>query len=163
MPRHRIIQLALVFGGLLVLIGLIFAPRLPEEKRIIETNPLSLEINEAVEMVQNGENPMAGIMKLRGILEEDSTQVDVHWHLAQFSITSRQTSNAELRFEKVIQYDSEVKYPTAYFWLAQTKMQLDKDAEAIPLLETYLNYEQDTVVLRGVERMLDQLNEENNF
>jgi TolA-binding protein len=100
---------------------------------------------------------------LRGILEEDSTQVDVHWHLAQFSVTSRQISNAELRFEKVIQYDTEVKYPTAYFWLAQTKVQLDKETEAIPLLETYLNYEQDTVVISGVERMLNQLKEENNF
>ncbi|MCZ4408581.1 hypothetical protein O3Q51_07165 [Cryomorphaceae bacterium 1068] len=163
MSRHRVVQIALICGALLLFIGLVFAPRLPKDKRDAETNPIDLEINEAVEMVQNGENPMQGIMKLRAILEEDSTQVDVHWHLAQFSVTSRQISNAELRFEKVIQYDTEVKYPTAYFWLAQTKMQLDKNSEAIPLLETYLNYEQDTVVIRGVERMLDQLNEENNF
>lgn len=163
MSGHRGIQIALICGALLLVMGLVFAPRLPKEKRGSETNPLALEINEAVEMVQNGDNPMEGIMKLRAILEEDSTQVDVHWHLAQFSVTSRQISNAEVRFEKVIQYDTEVKYPTAYFWLAQTKVQLDKQAEAIPLLETYLNYEQDTVVIKGVERMLDQLNEENNF
>lgn len=106
---------------------------------------------------------MEGIMLLREILQEDSTQVDAHWHLAQFSITSRQISNAESRFEKVIQYDSEVKYPTAYFWLAQTKVALDKDSEAIPLLETYLEYEKDTVVIGGVERMLDQIKEENNL
>ena len=163
MSSHRGIQIALVCGGLLLAIGLIFAPRLPKDKRVVETNPLALEIDQAVEMVQNGENPMQGIMKLRAILEEDSTQVDVHWHLAQFSITSRQISNAELRFEKVIQYDTEVKYPTAYFWLAQTKVQLDKEAEAIPLLEAYLNYEEDTVVIKGVERMLNQIKEENNF
>lgn len=163
MSRHRGIQIALICGALLLVLGLIFAPRLPKEKRFDEIGPLALEINQAVDMVQNGENPMEGIMKLRGILEEDSTQVDVHWHLAQFSVTSRQISNAELRFEKVIQYDSEVKYPTAYFWLAQTKVQLDKGTEAIPLLEAYLNYEQDTVVIRGVERMLNQLKEENNF
>jgi hypothetical protein len=163
MSRHRGIQIALICGALFLVLGLIFAPRLPKEKRIDEIGPLALEINQAVDMVQNGENPMEGIMKLRGILEEDSTQVDVHWHLAQFSVTSRQISNAELRFEKVIQYDTEVKYPTAYFWLAQTKVQLDKGTEAIPLLETYLNYEQDTVVIRGVERMLNQLKEENNF
>ncbi|HKK39893.1 MAG TPA: hypothetical protein VJ949_10780 [Cryomorphaceae bacterium] len=163
MSGHRGIQIALICGALLLGVGLIFAPRLPKEKRIVEANPISFEINQAVDMVQSGENPMEGIMKLRAILEEDSTQVDVHWHLAQFSVTSRQISNAELRFEKVIQYDTEVKYPTAYFWLAQTKVQLDKDAEAIPLLETYLNYEEDTIVIQGVERMLDQLKEENNF
>ena len=160
---HRSIQVVLVCGALLLVIGLIFAPRLPKDKRVVETNLLTLEINEAVELVQNGENPMQGIMKLREILAQDSTQVDVHWHLAQFSITSRQISNAEMRFEKVIQYDSEVKYPTAFFWLAQTKMQLGKDQEAIPLLTEYLKYEQDTVVLNGVKRMLNQLEVDNNI
>lgn len=160
---HRSIRIALICGALLVAIGLIFAPRLPKDKRIAEVSPIDLKINRAVEMVQNGNNPMEGIMLLREILQEDSTQVDAHWHLAQFSITSRQISNAESRFEKVIQYDSEVKYPTAYFWLAQTKVALDKDSEAIPLLETYLEYEKDTVVIGGVERMLDQIKEENNL
>ena len=152
---HRGIQIALVCGALLLVIGLIFAPRLPREKRVVEANPLTLQINEAVELVQNGENPMQGIMMLREIL--------AHWHLAQFSITSRQISNAEMRFAKVIQYDSEVKYPTAYFWLAQTKMQLGKDQEAVPLLTEYLKYEEDTVVINGVNRMLSQLEVDNNI
>jgi TolA-binding protein len=160
---HRVIQIVLIVGALLLVIGLVFAPRLPKDKREVETNPLSIQINEAVELVQNGENPMQGIMKLREILAEDSTQVDVHWHLAQFSITSRQISNAEMRFEKVIQYDKDVKYPTAYFWLAQTKMQLGKEEEAIPLLTEYLKYEEDTVVINGVKRMLDELEEDNNI
>ncbi|MEM9051824.1 MAG: hypothetical protein AAGC47_07215 [Bacteroidota bacterium] len=160
---HRGIQIALVCGALLLVIGLIFAPRIPREKRVVKANPLTLQINEAVELVQNGENPMQGIMMLREILAQDSTQVDVHWHLAQFSITSRQISNAEMRFAKVIQYDSEVKYPTAYFWLAQTKMQLGKDQEVVPLLTEYLKYEEDTVVINGVKRMLSQLEVDNNI
>lgn len=159
---HRSIQIALICGALLVATGLIFAPRLPEDKREAQFNPVDLKINRAVDLVQGGENPMEGIMMLREILEEDSTQVDAHWHLAQFSITSRQISNAESRFEKVIRYDSEVKYPTAYFWLAQTKVALEKEEEAIPLLETYLKYEEDTVVTNGVKRMLDQIRNKNN-
>ncbi len=153
----RSLQLILICGASLLALGLIFAPRLPKEKRGMQNNPMAIKINEAVELVQGGENPMQGIMMLRQILEEDSTQVDVHWHLGQFSITSRQISNAEMRFEKVIQYDTEVKYPTAYFWLAQTKMALEKDSEAIPLLQKYLEYESDTVVTNGVKRMLDEL------
>jgi len=160
---YRSIRIALICGALLVATGLIFAPRLPKEKRDAMVNPVDFKIDQAVDLVQGGENPMEGIMMLREILEEDSTQVDAHWHLAQFSITSRQISNAESRFEKVIQYDSEVKYPTAYFWLAQTKVALDKDEEAIPLLETYLQYEKDTVVINGVNRMLDQIRNENNL
>jgi len=160
---HRNIQLILVCGALLLVMGLIFAPRLPREKRVLDADPVIAQINEAVELVQNGENPMQGIMKLREILAQDSTQVDVHWHLAQFSITSQQISNAEMRFGKVIQYDTDVKYPTAFFWLAQTKMQLGKDEEAIPLLIEYLKYEKDTVVLNGVNRMLNQLKTDNNI
>ena len=65
---HRGIQIALVCGALLLVIGMIFAPRLPREKRVVEANPLTLQINEAVELVQNGENPMQGIMMKREIL-----------------------------------------------------------------------------------------------
>ena len=163
MASHRTVQILLISGAVSLVIGLIFMPRLPEAKRAVQTNPISLQINDAVDLVQNGRNPMEGISKLREILVRDSTQVDVHWHLAQFSITSRQISNAEMRFEKVIQYDSEVKYPTAYFWLAQTKMQLGKDREAIPLLIEYLKFEKDTLILNGVKRMLNQLEADNNI
>lgn len=157
----RATQIALISGALLLVIGLVFAPRLSsEESELAETNPTDTQIAEAISLVENGENPMQGIQMLRGILEKDSTNVDAHWHLAQFSITSRQIENAAFRFGKVLQFDDNQKYPEAYFWLAQTKIALEEKEEAIPLLEKYLTLETDTVVLKGVERMLAQLNEE---
>ena len=42
-------------------------------------------------------------------------------------------------------------------------MQLGKDQEAVPLLTEYLKYEQDTVVINGVKRMLNQLKVDNNI
>jgi len=146
---------------MILVIGLVLAPRLPAEKQLLaEASPTDLKLMQAVGLVQAGENPMEGIAILRAILEEDSTQVDAHWHLAQFSITSRQIENASFRFEKVVQYDQDLKYPEAYFWLAQTKVALDENEEAIPLLEKYLTLETDTVVINGVHRMLDQLKTE---
>jgi tetratricopeptide (TPR) repeat protein len=159
--KHRIIPIVLVSVGMILVIGLVLAPRLPAEKQLLaEASPTDLKLMQAVGLVQAGENPMEGIAILRAILEEDSTQVDAHWHLAQFSITSRQIENASFRFEKVVQYDQDLKYPEAYFWLAQTKVALDENEEAIPLLEKYLTLETDTVVINGVHRMLDQLKTE---
>lgn len=154
----RTIQIILVSGALILIIGLALAPRLPLEAREKGiTDPIAKKLSSAVAKVQNGQNPMEGIMMIREILEEDSTYVDAHWQLAQFSLTSRQIENAEFRFEKVIQFDENQKYPEAYFWLAQTKVSLDKPREAIPLLKKYLTLESDTIVINGVERMLNQL------
>lgn len=159
--RSRTVQVILVTAAVILVIGLVLAPRLPAEKRLLaEASPIDLKLMQGVALVQAGENPMEGIGLIRQVLEEDSTQVDAHWHLAQFSITSRQIENASYRFEKVIQYDKNQKYPEAYFWLAQTKVALDQDSEAIPLLQKYLTLETDTVVINGVQRMLDQLQSE---
>jgi tetratricopeptide (TPR) repeat protein len=156
-------QIALISGAIILIVGLIFAPRLSsEDMPTAEINPTDLEISEAVALVENGENPMQGIMKLRAILEKDSTNVDVHWHLAQFSITSRQFENASFRFGKVLEYDNGEKYPDAYFWLAQTKVALGQRQEAVPLLEKYLTLETDTVILKGVENMLFELKQDSN-
>lgn len=161
MPRPDKSQLILIGAGLLIAVGLASAPRLPADKRLIsDADPTDLKLMRAVGMVQNGENPMEGIMLLREILEEDSNQVDAHWHLAQFSVTSRQIENAEFRFGKVTELDQGKKYPEAYFWLAQTKVALGKDKEAVKLLRKYLTLETDTVVINGVNRMIDQLEKE---
>ena len=159
----RTTQIVLVLGALILISGLVLAPRLPAEKQeqaII--NPVNLKLQQAVAMVQNGENPMQGIAMMREILEEDSTNVDVHWELAQFSLTSRQIENAAFRFSKVIKFDTEHKYPQAYFWLAQTELELDHREEAIVLLEKYLTLETDTVVINGVAQMLERLKQDKN-
>ncbi len=154
----RVINIVLVSMTLLLVVGLVLAPRLPSEKRILaDASPTDLKLLQAVGLVQNSENPMEGIAMIRAILEEDSTNVEAHWHLAQFSLTSRQFDNAAFRFGKVVEYDKDVKYPEALFWLAQSKIANDQGNEAIPLLEKYLKYETDTVVINGVNRMLNQL------
>lgn len=154
----RTTQIILVSGALILILVLALAPRLPRGEHLeANADPTSKKLSSAVAKVQEGKNPMEGIMMIREILDEDSTNVDAHWQLAQFSLTSRQIENAEFRFEKVIQFDDNQKYPEAYFWLAQTKLSLDKPKEAIPLLKKYLTLETDTVVINGVERMLNQL------
>ena len=156
----RTTQLVLVLGTLILISGLVLASRLPADVHShAEASPDNLKLQQAIAVIQNGENPMEGIAMMREILAKDSTNIDVHWYLAQFSLTSQQIENAAFRFGKVIEYDTAKppKYPEAYFWLAQTKLELDQREEAIPLLEKYLSIETDTVVIRGVEQMLEKV------
>ena len=157
----RATQIILVSGAVLLIAGLVLAPRLSsEDTQEAETSPVELQLQKAVSLVQSGENPMQGIMMMRKILEKDSTNVDVHWQLAQFSLTSRQIENAAFRFGKVIEYDRDHKYPQAYFWLAQTKIALDEKKEAIPLLKKYLTLEKDTAITNRVNLMLLNLKQD---
>lgn len=156
----RTTQIVLVLGTLILISGLVLASRLSSDVHShAETSSDNLKLQQAIAVIQNGESPMEGIMMMREILAEDSTNIDVHWYLAQFSLTSQQIDNAAFRFGKVIEYDTAnpPKYPEAYFWLAQTKLELDQREEAIPLLEKYLSIETDTVVIRGVEQMLEKV------
>ncbi len=156
--KPRTVQIVLIAASILLVVALVFSPRLISEDRLkVEKTPTNAKIEEAVALVQNGENPMQGIGMLREILAEDSTNVDVHWHLAQFSLTSRQIENAVFRFQKVLQYDSKQKYPEAYFWLGQSYIALEENTKAIPLLEKYLTFQGDTAVTMRVEQMLMQL------
>jgi|SRR5690554_2592810 len=152
----RTTQIVLVLGTLILISGLVLASRLPSHA---ESNPDNLKLQQAIAVIQNGENPMEGISMMREILAKDSTNIDVHWYLAQFSLTSQQIENAAFRFGKVIEYDTAnpPKYAEAYFWLAQTKLELNQKEEAIPLLEKYLSIETDTVVIRGVEQILERV------
>lgn len=157
----RATQIILVSGAVLLIAGLVLAPRLSsKDSKQAETNPVELQLQQAVSLVQSGENPMEGIQMMRAILEKDSTNVDVHWQLAQFSLTSRQIENAAFRFGKVLQYDKNHKYPQAYFWLAQTKIALDEKKEAIPLLKKYLTLEKDTTITNRVSLMLLKLEQD---
>lgn len=157
----RAVQIALIVGTLILISGLIWSPRLSKEVREGQIKPDALRLQQAIAEIQNGQNPMKGIAMMQDLLKEDSTNVQVHWYLAQFSLTSQQIENAEFRFEKVIQFDTDShrEFPQAYFWLAQVKLELDKDEEAIPLLEKYLTLETDSVVVQGVEQMIERIKE----
>ncbi|HLV53788.1 MAG TPA: hypothetical protein VKY29_07200 [Cryomorphaceae bacterium] len=144
----------------LLTLWLIMAPRLPSEKREVakaSADPIKIKIDQAVRLVHSGDNAMEGITMLLDIVREDSTQVDANWHLGQFSLTSQQFDNATKRFGMVIRHDTEGKYPQAYFWLAQGKMSEGHMDEAIPLLETYVDLETDTIIRNGVVRILERL------
>lgn len=157
-------QIVVLLAALFLIVLLIIAPRLPKDaKQLSEqsseqvTDPVEQQINQAVALVQGGENPMQGIMMLREILEEDPDQIDAHWHLAQFSIQSGQYEKAVERFEKVLELDQNNRYPDASFYLGKTYATLNRNDEAIAQFNRYLEQVQDTTVRKRVNEFIDEL------
>ena len=87
----------------LVLTGVLLSARktvlLPEEaEKVVQ---LDQKIDSAVALVESGGQPMKGIMMLREVLEEDSTNIKALTRLGQFSIQSGQYDKAEERFRTI--------------------------------------------------------------
>lgn len=86
-----------------------FLPKQPNSVRenVPETpvNEEMSKIDRAVSLVQSGSNPMEGIMLLREVLAEDSTNVEALLYLGMFSVQSGQLDKARERFETILTYD----------------------------------------------------------
>lgn len=156
-------QIVVLLAALFLVVLLLLAPRIPREARSLAeavseeaADPVQQRINEAVVMVQ-GDNPMQGIMMLREILEENPDQIDVHWHLAHFSVQSGQYDKAAERFEKVIELDADGAYPDARFYLGKTYASLERNEEAVRQFEQYLEHAPDSTVKKRVEEFIFEL------
>jgi tetratricopeptide (TPR) repeat protein len=103
MPKQRLLLTGLIFLSIGLFVLFIVLPKQPasKEREALTTNPDSLKLQQAVELV-NGENPMAGITMLREMVAEDSTNVDAHYYLGLFSVKSGQLDKAIDRFKRVI-------------------------------------------------------------
>ncbi len=105
-------QWLMLGGAVVVVVLLMLIPRTPSGTNAEvplagdghqghEHASMDQRVAEAAALVQ-GPDPMQGIMALRGILAEDSNNVEAHWQLGLFSLQSRQFDKAIGRFRKVI-------------------------------------------------------------
>ena len=126
--------------AVIVAIGLVIVfmvlPRAP--KSVAEAAPVEpmtdveREIEEAVHLVQSGEQPMQGILKLRGITERDSTNEVAQLWLGVFSLQSGQTEKAISRFETVKRLNP--ANPEPYWQLGMMSVEAGDCRSAIPQL-----------------------------
>lgn len=125
-------QIAVAVLVLLLIVLFLQLPKQPSsasETTETTTNEVS-DVAKAVEMVQMGENPMEGILALRQIAEEDSSNIEAQLWLGIFSLQSGQLDKARERFEKVKAIDP--NQPEAYWQLGQMEMEAGNYLLAIP-------------------------------
>ncbi|TVR37295.1 MAG: hypothetical protein EA392_13055 [Cryomorphaceae bacterium] len=164
MSSQKQTQIVVLLAALFLVVLLILAPRLPKQARLeakkleaSKTDPIEQKINQAVALVHDGSNPMQGILMLREILEENPNRVEAHWHLAHFSVQSGQYEKAAERFSKVVELDTEKKFPDAIFYLGKTYATLENPEKAIECFERYLQDVEDPTVKERVEEFIDEL------
>jgi len=151
-------QVLALAGALVVIVLLVLAPRIPSGKQQAEVkamSPTDVKTAEAVALVQ-GQDPMKGIMMLREVLQEDPDNAEAHWHLGLFSIQSGQYEKALERFKKVRELD-EAGFPDVWFYLGRTYATLDSTDQAIECFTKYRTLAQDTAIINGVDRFLQEL------
>lgn len=158
MKKHLSKIVLLALGGGLV-IAMLYMPR---QTAVAEKKESGVEakIARATMMVENGENPMEGIKLFREILEEDPENIEVHYRLGLFSLQSGQMDKAVMRFEKVVGMHNPT-YPDAMFYLGQAYAGLGEKIKAIKAYTEYKQTATDTVIIHGVERLINELSNKN--
>lgn len=135
MSKGTVKTVAVIAAIGLVIIFMVM-PRAPKSAaEAVDMEPLSdveQEIAEAVQMVQSGAQPMEGILKLRGVVERDSTNETAQLWLGVFSLQSGQTDKAVSRFETVKRLNPE--NPEPYWQLGMLSMDQGAFEAAIPSL-----------------------------
>lgn len=138
---------------------MLYLPKQPKtaEKPVTE---IEAKIAKATELVEHGQNPMQGITLFREILEEDPENIEVHYRLGMFSLQSGQLDKAVMRFEKVVGMKNPT-YPDALFYLGQAYQGLGENGKAIDAYTKYKVTTTDTVVIHGVDRLINELSNKN--
>lgn len=136
MMRNPVVRIAAVVLAIGLVVVVMVLPRTPASVREqVVTTPLSeaeRELEAAVQMVQSGQNPMEGIMKIRALVEADSTFEDAHLWLGAFSLQSGQRDKAEERFQTVMRLNP--LNPEPYWQLAMMDIDEKDYSAAIPNL-----------------------------
>lgn len=102
-----------------------------------------------------GDNPMAGIQKLRDITQKDSLHLKANFHLAQLSIRSGQFDKAINRFNLINRHYP--AFPDAWLGKGEAWYNLQNVPEALKALETYKALVKDPVVLQQVDAFMNQI------
>ena len=124
---------AIAFSIALVVL-LYLLPSKVANPTVVENNsPLGIE--EAVELVKSGSDPMKGILKLREIAEEDPENVEAQFYLGIFSVQSGQLEKAITRLTKVLELDPE--YTEAYLYLGHSYSGIGNKELAIESFEEF--------------------------
>lgn len=155
-------QLLLIVAVVCLGVLIFLIPKVPSNVKASKLTQADLKIAKALELVETSPNPMEGIMLLREVLVEDSSNVKAHWNLALLSQRSGQHQKVLERVEKVIVLDKNHQYPEVYVLGADGAERLGQYDKALSYLERYISIlPENSEELKFVEQRIKKLNELN--
>jgi tetratricopeptide (TPR) repeat protein len=105
-------------------------------------------------LVDEGGNPMKGIMTIEAVLRKDSNNRNGQIALGKFSIRSNQFAKAIYRFNRVLQIDP--SYKEAYLYLAQSYEETGNKHEAIANLKKYRIFAPDSAIKADIDKYIKE-------
>lgn len=105
-------------------------------------------------LVDEGSNPMKGIMTIENVLKKDSNNRNAQIALGKFSIRSNQLPKAIYRFNRVLQIDP--SYKEAYLYLAQSYEESGNKHEAIANLKKYRIFAPDSAIKTEIDKYIKE-------
>ena len=147
-------QIFAVAFSIALVVLLYLLPNKAANSAIVEENS-SMNIEQAVELVKSGSDPMKGILKLREIAEEDPDNIEAQFYLGIFSVQSGQLEKAVTRLTKVIELDQ--NYTEAYLYLGHTYSGLGNKELATENFEKFKSSTDDQKLIEEVERHIKEL------
>lgn len=118
----------------------------------IDPNSATAKIGLASVYVESTNDPMKGIMLLRGILEKDSNNWEAHLNLGFFSMKSAQYDKAIKRFEKVATLKPD--YVEIYLYLAEACEAQRSFPQSISYLQKYQSLNKDPLVQNQLQQKI---------
>ncbi len=110
----------------------------------------------AVCQVEGSPDPMTGILSLRELVKEDSTNIEAQLNLGLFSLKSTQFDKAEKRFRNVIALDP--SYKDGYWYLAGALEEQKKIDEAVKYYREYIKRNpENPAENEEIEKYIDKL------
>lgn len=147
----------ILIGLTLVITIVLLASRktalLPEEAEKIMA--LDQKIDSAVALVESGGQPMKGILMLREVVEEDSTNIKALTRLGQFSIQSGQYDKAEARFATIKRL--EPNNMDALYYLGHLNARKGAKEEALAYFEKCLSLTDDEEFAEELKQYINDL------
>ena len=156
----------LIFGCVAIGATVYFLPRRPSAQAGNEANAIqqqvgNSDIDRAVHLIENGENPMEGIGILKQLELEDENNFEVVWLLAKFSLMSGQIEKAQPRLQKLAEKAS-TQYPEAVLLYARTLIGNEEKTQlADSLLQTLVTTATDTSIVVNAKELLMNLRSNN--
>lgn len=145
-------QIFAILFAILIFVLLFFARIKPDKGD--NNSDVQLTVNEAVALIQKGEQPMKGILALREIAERDPKNEEAQMYLGVFSVQSNQLDKAIGRFEKVIEINP--NNIEAFKLLAEVYIQMEDTSKCISTLEKAYSIAKDDESKEEINKKLEK-------
>jgi tetratricopeptide (TPR) repeat protein len=149
--------ITLLIGGIAGVFLLLSLSRTAPANRSLKADPYMAKMQLALNYMQNGQSPMAGIKLFRKISEQYPKRYEASFQLGSMAMSTGQYDKAAVWFQKATNASTgETKANCLLYWSDALVMANDKDS-ALLILNEVSKYSNDSLLLASVKTRINAL------